>query len=83
MACNREFHDRVYGPDFPYSGFGPLFEAELYDPAQWADIFSRAGAQYIVITSKHHDGYALWGSPEARVSFSFHSAFPVLPGFCV
>lgn len=66
VACNREFHDRVYGPDFPYSGFGPLFEAELYDPAQWADIFSRAGAQYIVITSKHHDGYALWGSPEAR-----------------
>ena len=67
VYCNRQFHNRVYGADFPYSGFGPLFKAELYDPSRWADIFSRSGARYIVLTSKHHDGYALWDSPEARV----------------
>ncbi|MBK8096741.1 MAG: alpha-L-fucosidase [Planctomycetes bacterium] len=55
-----KFHERVYGKDFTYRDFAPQFRAELWDPAEWAKIFQRAGADYIVITSKHHDGYALW-----------------------
>ena len=60
-----QFHERVYGADFPYTHFAHQFKAELFDPAEWADIFARAGARYVVLTSKHHDGYALWPSEQS------------------
>jgi len=56
----KEFHDRVYGRDFEYRDFAPMFRAELYDPDFWAELFARSGARYVVLTSKHHDGYCLW-----------------------
>src|SRR5262249_42386976 len=61
----RQFHDRVYGKDFAYRDFAAQFRAELWDPAAWAQTFQRAGADYIVITSKHHDGFCLWPDPVA------------------
>lgn len=36
------------------------FRAENYDPKAWVDLIKRSGARYAVITSKHHDGVALW-----------------------
>ena len=36
------------------------FTAENYDPNQWAALFKEAGARYAVLTTKHHDGMALW-----------------------
>ncbi len=36
------------------------FTAKKYDPQAWADLIARSGAKYSVITSKHHDGFALW-----------------------
>jgi len=60
-----QFHQRVYGADFEYQDFASLFKAELYDPGQWADVFQRSGARYVVLTSKHHDGFALWPSSDA------------------
>ncbi|MFJ8547083.1 alpha-L-fucosidase [Streptomyces sp. NPDC093586] len=36
------------------------FTAAAYDPEAWADLFSRAGADYAVLTTRHHDGVALW-----------------------
>src|SRR6185369_13219472 len=59
------FHRKTYGEQFPYSDFAPMFRAELFDPAHWADVFARSGAGYVVLTSKHHDGYALWPSEQA------------------
>jgi alpha-L-fucosidase len=61
----RDFHDRNYGKNFDYMDFAPRFTAELFDARQWADLFARSGAKYIVPTSKHHDGFALWPSAEA------------------
>src|SRR6476660_4583533 len=46
-----DFHKRVYGGDFPYQDFAPMFKAELFDPARWADTFERSGAKYVVLTS--------------------------------
>lgn len=42
--------------------FGQLagFRAERYDPEVWAELFARTGADYAVMTAKHHDGVALW-----------------------
>jgi len=36
------------------------FDAAAFDPAAWADLFVRSGARYAVLTTKHHDGVALW-----------------------
>lgn len=65
----REFHHRVYGPQFRYQDFAPLFKAELYDPQEWAEILKASGAKYVVLTSKHHDGFALWPSQHADQSW--------------
>jgi alpha-L-fucosidase len=58
-----EHHARTYG-DAPYQAFGPMFEAALanWSPEAWADQFVRAGAGYVVLTAKHHDGFLLWPS---------------------
>ncbi|HIN80523.1 MAG TPA: hypothetical protein EYN00_05550, partial [Planctomycetes bacterium] len=61
----RDFHHKNYGEDFPYSDFAPRFRAELWDPAEWASVFRRSGARYMVITSKHHDGFCLWPNSTA------------------
>ncbi|MEZ5083497.1 MAG: alpha-L-fucosidase [Bacteroidales bacterium] len=55
-----EFHRNNYGEDFEYRDFAPLFKAELFDPDQWAELFKKSGARYVVLTSKHHDGFCLW-----------------------
>jgi len=56
----QEFHTKNFGKDFEYRDFAPIFRAELFDPDQWADLFARSGARYVVLTSKHHDGFCLW-----------------------
>jgi alpha-L-fucosidase len=61
-----EFHNRVYGADFQYPSFAPMFRAELYNPDHWADVFARAGAKYVALTSKHHEGFTLWKNAEAN-----------------
>ncbi len=61
----KTFHDKNYGNNFLYPQFEKQFKAELFDPEQWADIFKRSGARYVVLTSKHHEGYCLWNSAEA------------------
>ena len=58
-----EHHASHYGKA-PYGNFGAAFTAENFKPAEWAELFRKAGAKYTVLTSKHHDGYALWPSPE-------------------
>jgi alpha-L-fucosidase len=65
-ALTWAFHKRVYGEKFPYFDFAPMFRAELYDPDHWADVFARAGARYVALTSKHHEGFTLWQSAEAN-----------------
>lgn len=44
------------------------FTASRYDPDKWADLFVKAGAQYAVLTSKHHDGVALFDTKYSDLS---------------
>ena len=68
-AATWAFHKRMYGEDFPYQNFAPMFRAELFDPDRWADLFVKAGARYIALTSKHHEGFTLWHSEQANRSW--------------
>jgi alpha-L-fucosidase len=62
-------HRQKYGPDFGYEDFAPLFKAELWDPAAWAELVAKAGAKYVVFTAKHHAGDCLWPSAEASRAY--------------
>lgn len=58
-----DYHAETYGKDVVYDDFIANFTADAYDPKEWVDLFADAGAQYFVLTSKHHDGYALFDLP--------------------
>jgi len=64
-----QFHEKNYGEKFEYQDFAPLFRAELFNPDEWADLFYRSGAKYVVPTSKHHDGFCIWPSKEASTTW--------------
>ncbi|WP_062105900.1 alpha-L-fucosidase [Bacillus niameyensis] len=45
-----------------YSKYFKFFEPDLYNPKEWARVAKGAGMKYFVITTKHHEGFALWDS---------------------
>ena len=57
-------HLATYGPQdkFGYKDFIPMFKAEHFDPAAWAELFKRSGAKYVVPVAEHHDGFAMYDS---------------------
>jgi len=62
---NVAFMEQNYPPNFTYQDFAAEFTAEFYDPNHWAQVFKASGAKYVVLTSKHHEGYTLWPSKYA------------------
>lgn len=66
----RAFHQKNYDNRSYYDLAGD-FRAALYEPDEWAQLFEKAGARYVVITAKHHDGFCLWPSAEADKVWGF------------
>jgi alpha-L-fucosidase len=66
LQNSREFvyHQKVFGHQskFGYKDFIPMFTAEKFDAAAWADLFRRAGAKFVVPVAEHHDGFAMYDS---------------------
>lgn len=58
------YHKKKFG-DLTYYQLADQFKAELFNPDEWARLIEQSGARYVVLTSKHHDGFALWPSKEA------------------
>ncbi len=60
----RQYHTEQYGAEFNYADFAPLFKqaTQRWDPNDMATLFQQAGARYVVLTTKHHDGFLLWPS---------------------
>jgi len=57
-----EHHIKTYGKDFKYEQFADMWKAENWDPDKWAELFEAAGAKYVVLVTKHHDGFCLYPS---------------------
>lgn len=64
---SAEFHRAHYG-DADYGAFRqPFLEGlKTWDPDAWAEAFADAGARYVVLVTKHHDGFCLWPSAIAN-----------------
>lgn len=73
-SATAHHHHQVYG-DAPYTDFQAVFEAGLqrWDPEEWAKLFEASGAGYVVVVTKHSDGYCLWPTGVRH---------PTRPGWC-
>ncbi|MCY3865196.1 MAG: alpha-L-fucosidase [Chloroflexi bacterium] len=60
----RAWHNKNYGSNFQYDDFVAGFNSALrrWDPSEMAALFSEVNARYVVLTTKHHDGFLLWNS---------------------
>ncbi|KAI3534260.1 alpha-L-fucosidase [Colletotrichum tamarilloi] len=62
----------TYGPDWAYDDTFPEFNASKFDAKEWVDLFADAGAKYFVLTTKHHDGFALFDAGATSNRSSIH-----------
>jgi alpha-L-fucosidase len=69
-TARQNFHKAKFG-NRTYYNLANDFKAELFNPDDWAKLFERSGAKYIVLTSKHHDGFTLWPNQNANKTWGF------------
>lgn len=57
-----KYHSEHFGDQskFGYKDFIPLFKAEKFDADEWAELFKKAGARYVIPVAEHHDGFAMY-----------------------
>ena len=61
----HEQEQQRYGvPAEEYEKLTAEFHPRRFDPEQWLDLAEEAGMEYLVLTTKHHDGFCLWPSRE-------------------
>ncbi|OFY56577.1 MAG: hypothetical protein A2X22_10745 [Bacteroidetes bacterium GWF2_49_14] len=55
-------HLEKYGPQdkFGYKDFIPMFKAEKFNADEWAEVFRKSGAKYVIPVAEHHDGFAMY-----------------------
>jgi alpha-L-fucosidase len=60
----QAYHREHFGASYNYYAFAATFNQEIkkWNPDEMAGIFRDAGARYVVLTSKHHEGFTLWPS---------------------
>ena len=66
-----QHHHEVFG-DAPYDDFLDQWTAAKFDAAAWVSLFAEAGASYVIPTTKHHDGVALWDAPGTGTRNTVH-----------
>lgn len=57
-------HAKTYGSDYPYDNFAAQFNETIkaWQPSHWGELFERIHARYVVLVTKHHDGFTLFQS---------------------
>lgn len=67
------YHKRITWSDY-MEGKAKAFTAQKYNPDEWAKLFKEIGAAYVVMTAKHHDGFALWDTKLSKINAKDWSA---------
>ncbi len=55
-------------PPAEYWSLAERFNPENYDPERWIAAAAKAGFRYAVLTTRHHDGFAMWPSEHGNLS---------------
>lgn len=63
-SSTQKYHFENYGENFSYEDFIPIFNEAIknWRPDEWAELFKKVGAKYVVLVTKHMDGFLLWPS---------------------
>ncbi|EFW99648.1 alpha-l-fucosidase [Grosmannia clavigera kw1407] len=75
QADRSDFYDyrlRTFGSEWVYDDTFSNFTAAKFDAKAWVDLFAGAGAKYFVLTTKHHDGFALFDTATTSNRSSLH-----------
>lgn len=59
-SSTKKYHDKVWGKDFNYDQFVPMFTGEGFSAEEWARLFQKSGAKYVVTCANYHDGFAMY-----------------------
>lgn len=61
-SSTEKYHIETYGKNFSYFDFVPEFNKAIkrWNPDEMAILFKEIGAKYVVLTTKHHDGFLMW-----------------------
>lgn len=61
---SMKWHKDHFGPQnkFGYKDFISLFKQEKFNADDWAELFKKSGARFIIPTAQHHNNFALWDS---------------------
>lgn len=62
------FNDKI--PAEEYAKLADRFNPQHFDANAWAKVARDAGMKYMVLTARHHDGFALWNSPSSYGHFN-------------
>ena len=62
----QKYHKETYGENFSYDDFVPMFNEAIkkWNPNEWAEFFKNIGAKYVVLITKHCDGFLFWPSKQ-------------------
>lgn len=66
------YHRKTFGQhkNFGYKDFIPMFQANKFDAKDWAELFARAGAKYVMPVAEHHDGFQMYASAVSKFNAS-------------
>lgn len=68
-ASDLRWQEEKYGPleKFGYKDFIPMFACAKFNADDWAILFRKAGAKYVIPTAQHHDNFAMWDSSLTKI----------------
>ncbi len=63
-AAEAAWHKEHFGSQdsFGYKDFIPMFTQEKFNADEWAELFKKSGARFVIPTAQHHDNFAMWDS---------------------
>ncbi len=77
----QAFHEENF-PDIEYKDFAKQFVCDGWNPDDWMKMCKENNAEYVILTSKHHDGFCLWDTKTTEYNCASSSKQDLLKEFC-